>query len=158
MEIGYLVDFDGVILDSQERFKNVMKDNTNLYDWMEYLASIEWYSFLRECAEIDESLTVLKKLEYLQRLKGIITAIHSFKEGEEKLIFLREKSIYVPIIYTLPHQKKSDVYMPDECTVLIDDKLKNCVEWELAGGKSLLFDRNSTEEERGKIRTLKKLL
>ena len=48
--------------------------------------------------------------------------------------------------------------MPDEYTVLIDDKLKNCVEWELAGGKSLLFDLNSTEEERGKIRTLKKLL
>ena len=83
MEIGYLVDFDGVILDSQERFKNVMKDNTNLYDWIEYLSTIEWYSFLRECSEIDESLTVLKKLEYLQRLKGIITAIHSLKKGRK---------------------------------------------------------------------------
>ena len=158
MEKGYLVDFDGVILDSQERFKYVMKDNTNFYDWMEYLSSIEWYSFLRKCNEIDDALTVLKKLEYLNRLKGIITAIHGFKEGKEKLIYLREKGIHVPIIYTLPLQKKSEVYIPNENTILIDDKIKNCVEWELAGGKALLFDRNANEKDKGKIRTLKKLL
>ena len=106
MKEKYLIDFDGVILDSQDRFQEVMKDNINFFDWMEYLSSIEWYSFLRSCNEIDESISVLKELERLKKLKGIITAIHSFKEGQEKLYFLREQNIHVPIIYTLPHQKK----------------------------------------------------
>ena len=155
---GYLIDFDGVILDSQERFQDAMKDNTNYYDWMEYLSSLEWYNFLRECHQIDDSLTVLAKLQYLRKLKGIITAIHSFKEGEEKLIYLRENNINVPVYYTLPHQKKSDVYIPNNRTILVDDNLKNCIDWELSGGKSILFDRNYQGEEKGKIRTLKKLL
>ena len=154
----YLIDFDGVILDSQERFQSVMKSNTNFYDWMEYLSSIKWYSFLRECNEIDDSLSVLKRLQYLERLKGIITVIHSFEEGAEKLAFLREQSIYVPIIYTLPHQKKSDVYVPKPHTILVDDKKGNCLDWEQAGGKALLFDTKLEQEEKGKIRTLKKLI
>ena len=158
MKEKYLIDFDGVILDSQDRFQEVMKDNINFFDWMEYLSSIEWYSFLRSCNEIDESISVLKELERLKKLKGIITAIHSFKEGQEKLYFLREQNIHVPIIYTLPHQKKCDVYLPTKKLILVDDKKTNCLDWNLAGGKAILFDRNLAKEENGKIKTLKKLL
>ena len=35
MKEKYLIDFDGVILDSQDRFQEVMKDNINFFDWME---------------------------------------------------------------------------------------------------------------------------
>ena len=154
----YLVDFDGVILDSQDRFKSVMKDNNNLYDWMEYLASIEWYSFLRECNEIDESLSVLQELQRYKKLKAILTAIHSFKEGQEKLIFLREKRIEVPIIYTLPNQRKSEVIIPKPGLILVDDKISRVNEWIKDGGEALLFNPNLKKDEEGKIRTLKKLL
>lgn len=157
-EERYLIDFDGVILDSQDRFKSVMKDNDNLYDWIEYLASIEWYSFLRDCNEIDESITSLKELQYQNRLEGIITAIHSFKEGEQKLIYLREKEIEVPVIYTLPNQRKSEVYIPKPYIILVDDKIKNYRNWIEDGGNALLFDPRLENDEKGKIRTLKKLL
>ncbi len=154
----YLIDFDGVILDSQERFKKDMKDNKNLYDWIEYLSSIEWHKFLRECNEIDQSLTTLKKLQQLKKIKAILTRIHSFQEGKEKCIFLREKNIEVPVIYVLPEQKKSEVIIPKKNLILVDDDRKNCIDWEKDGGTSLLFQPNSTEQSKKMIKSLKQLL
>ena len=154
----YLIDFDGVILDSQERFKRVMKDNKDLYDWMDYLSSIEWYNFLRECYEIDDSLESIKKLQSLKRLKGIITRIHSFEEGKEKLLFLRENGIFVPIFYSLPEQKKSTVYIPNNEVILIDDDVNNCKDWERNGGQALLFKPNFEGNSKRIIKSLKDVL
>ena len=154
----YFIDFDGVILDSQDRFVSIMKNIEDLNEWINYLSSIAWHSFLRECNEIDNSIYVLKELQKNQRLKAIITSIHSFTEGKEKQIYLREKEIFVPIIYVLPEQKKSSVYIPNEHQILIDDKLSNCLDWELSGGKSLLFDPHETNPRKEKIKSLKQLL
>ena len=152
------IDFDGVILDSQERYKSIMLDNTNLNDWVEYLSSINWYEFLRECKEIDESLTTIKKLEKYRNLKGIITRIHAFTEGIEKASFLRENNISVPIYYVMPEQKKSQVVVPNKNRILVDDDIKNCFEWENAGGRAILLDNNSKIETKKIIKTLKSLL
>lgn len=154
----YFIDFDGVILDSQDRFVSSMKNVKDLNKWVEYLSSIAWNSFLRECNEIDDSITVLKELQKQQKLKAIITSIHSFTEGKEKQIYLREKNIMVPIIYVLPEQKKSSVYIPNKNQVLVDDKIKNCIDWELSGGKALLFDSHETSKRKEKIKSLKQLL
>ncbi len=158
MEKNYLVDFDGVILDSQDRFQADMKDNVDFNDWMEYLNSLNWYNFIRECSEIDESLSVLEQLQRLKKLRAIITSIHSFQEGKEKELFLREKNIIVPIIYVLPRQKKSEVYIPTIYDTLVDDKQKNCDEWILAGGSAILFDSHLEKPEKDKIKSLKQLL
>ena len=154
----YLIDFDGVILDSQERFNKDMKDNINLYDWIDYLSSIEWNKFLRECEEIDDSMTVLAKLQKYNRLKAIITRIHDFEEGKEKLIYLRERGIEVPVLYTLPEQRKSAVLIPKQDLVLIDDSKENCLDWELNGGKSLLFNPKDSTNDKKIIESLKQLL
>lgn len=154
----YLIDFDGVILDSQERYSRDMKDNRDLYAWIDYLSSIEWKKFLRECNQIDESLYVLNELQRYKRLKAIITRIHAFEEGKEKLIYLREKGIIVPVLYVLPEQKKSDVLIPNKSTVLVDDDPNNCFDWELAGGRSLLFKPDLTVNDEKTIKTLKQLL
>ena len=154
----YFIDFDGVILDSQDRFVSSIKNVKDLNKWVEYLSSIAWNSFLRECNEIDDSITVLKELQKQQKLKAIITSIHSFTEGKEKQIYLREKNIMVPIIYVLPEQKKSSVYIPNKNQVLVDDKIKNCIDWELSGGKALLFDSHETSKRKEKIKSLKQLL
>ncbi len=154
----YLIDFDGVILDSQERYKRDMKDNRDLYAWIDYLSSIEWYRFLRECNQIDESLSVLNELQRLKRLKAIITRIHAFEEGKEKLVYLREKGIKVPVLYVLPEQKKSEVLIPERNMVLVDDDYKNCIDWELAGGRSLLFRPDNALHDLKTIKSLKQLL
>ena len=123
----YLIDFDGVILDSQERFNKDMKDNINLYDWIDYLSSIEWNKFLRECEEIDDSMTVLAKLQKYNRLKAII-------------------------------KRKSAVLIPKQDLVLIDDSKENCLDWELNGGKSLLFNPKDSTNDKKIIKSLKQLL
>jgi hypothetical protein len=154
----YLVDFDGVILDSQERFMRDMKDNRDLYAWIEYLSSIEWHRFLRECQPIDDSLDVLRELQRLKKLKGILTRIHAFLEGKEKCLYMRESGILVPVLYVLPEQKKSQVITPNKGLTLVDDDPNNCQDWELAGGTALRFDPHYSGDDKKTIKSLKQLL
>ena len=135
-----LADFDGVLLDSQEKYNEIMGIETDFDLWMEYLNSIDWYNFLRSCNEIEGATETFLELQQLKILKGFITRIHSFDEGKEKCAFLREIGIYVPVYYALPMQPKSSVYLPDENTILIDDDIKNTIEWENSGGRSLLYN------------------
>jgi len=157
METKYLVDFDGVILDSQARFDKDMKGHID-EDWLDYLISIKWYEFLRECDEIDDSLSSLIKLQKYKKLKGIITAIHSMEEGKQKLIFLRENKIEAPIFYTLSGQMKNEIYIPTPDVVLVDDKPKNVENWEKANGRALLFKPNDVTNDKKIIKSLKQLL
>ena len=156
--MNYFIDFDGVILDSQDRFLIDMKDNIDFNDWFDYLNSLDWYKFLRECNEIDDSINTLKKLQELKQLKAIITSIHSLNEMKEKGLYIREKEIYVPILYVPPKTKKCEIYIPNKDDILIDDKIRNCNDWEIAGGSSILFDSHLEQPEKNKIKTLKDLL
>ena len=155
---GFYIDFDGVILDSQERFIEHMKTNTNLTDWINYLKSIEWYSFLRQCEQIDDSIDCLYELTKLKKLKAIVTRIHVYEEGIEKTRYLREKGIITPVYYVLQEQKKSTVIPPNKDMILIDDDVKNCKDWEQAGGSSILFDSNNQKNYKRKIKSLKEIL
>ena len=154
----YLVDFDGVIIDSMDTFRRDMKGKTGLDEWMEYLSSINWYKFLRECNEIDNSFNSLKELQELKKLHSIITRIHSFNEGIEKLRFIRENGINVPVLYTLPEQKKSEVFIPKKEFILIDDDVRNCKDWEHNSGDALLFKPELETDNKKIIKTLKNLL
>lgn len=157
MEKKYLVDFDGVILDSQARFDREMHSLLD-EDWFDYLINIKWYEFLRECEEIDESTKTLIELQHYRKLKGIITAIHSLEEGKQKLIYLREKQIEVPVFYTLPGQQKNEVFIPTPDVILVDDKIKNFNNWEAANGSALLFNPYDTTGNPKIIKSLKQLL
>ena len=143
-----LSDFDGVYLDSQREFLKVMKEETSLELWMEYLNTIDWKNFLRNCNEIDGSTDTFLELQKLKILRGFITRIHSFEEGKEKASFIRENGFYVPIYYVLPKQEKSVVYIPDEHVVLLEDDYSNAFEWELRGGRSLIYDPDKEDDKR----------
>ena len=119
-----LSDFDGVYIDSQRRFLEVMQNETSLVLWMEYLNSINWREFLRECDEMEHATDTFLKLQELKIFKGFITKIHSFEEGREKALFIREKGLDVPIYYVLPMQSKSRVYIPNRKIILLEE-LKN---------------------------------
>lgn len=154
----FYIDFDGVILDSQERFNKHMGNNIKFKDWIEYLNSIEWESFFKECKEIDDSVDCLKKLAKLKKLKAITTRIHVYEEGIEKINYLRNNGIVVPVCFVLPNQSKSIVIPPKKNMVLIDDDVQNCIEWEKDGGSSILFDPNSKGHYKTKIKSLKEIL
>ena len=154
----YIIDFDGVVLDSQAKFDENMKGNTNFCDWNEYLNSIEWREFYRSCNEIDDAFSTLTKLHYLKKLKAILTTIHSFNEGQEKSIILREKGVHVPVVFVLPNQCKSFIYPPEAGVILVDDKEQNCLDYETAGGKALIFKPDYKGNSKKVIKSLKELL
>ena len=153
-----LADFDGVYIDSQQRFLEVMKDEKSFILWMEYLTSINWKYFLYECEEMLNATDTFLELQELNILKGFITRIHSFDEGREKGKFIRDKGLIVPIYYVLPKQPKSVVYMPDEHTILLDDNYDNAIDWEDNGCKSIIFDPTSKTENKKLIKKLDSLL
>lgn len=145
-----LSDFDGVFLDSQDRYNEVMQGETALNPWMEYLNSIDWHSFLRQCNERPGASKTFLELQKLNILKGFITRIHSFEEGKEKSVILREAGLYVPIYYVLPEQPKSMVFQPNNRTIILEDDVRNTIDWEKNGGKSILYNPSapiSTEKE-----------
>lgn len=154
----YLIDFDGVVLDSQTRFDQVMNGNKDFFDWEKYLNSINWYEFYKTCKEIDNSFDSLRKLQETKKLFGFLTAIHSFDEGREKVRIIRENGIETPVMFVLPHQSKSIVYPPKKHIVLIDDKEENCVDYEKHGGKALVFKPLSKKQSKKTVKSLKELL
>lgn len=155
---GLLSDFDGVFLDSQSIYNEVMQGETELDPWMEYLNSINWYVFLRQCKEIPGATETFLELQKLNILKGFITRIHSFEEGKEKSIILREVGLYVPVYYVLPEQPKSMVFMPNNHTYLLEDDPRNAVDWEQNGGKSILYNPNIPNSNEKMVKKLSHLL
>ena len=153
-----LTDFDGVYVDSQDRFLEVMQDEKSFDLWMEYLNSINWRTFLKECEENENATETFLVLQELGILQGFITKIHSFEEGKEKSNFIRERGLIVPIYYVLPQQAKSTVYIPNRKTILLDDNYENVIDWEDKGGKSIIFNPNSKKENKKLIKKLDKLL
>ena len=153
-----LSDFDGVFLDSQKRFYDVMKDEKSIEKWMDFLNSINWKDFLRECELMPGALETFSELQRRNILKGFITVIHSFDEGKEKCIFLRELGIKVPIYYVLPEQEKSRVYIPNRKVVLLDDKEKNVEEWQKSHGKSILYNPEAKSCGKKYVKSLYDLL
>ena len=50
------------------------------------------------------------------------------------------KKILIPVFVVPPHTKKSEIYIPDPKSLLIDDSKKNIDDWNNHGGRGLLFD------------------
>ena len=153
-----LADFDGVLLDSQKKHNEIMGAETDFYLWMEYLNSIDWHTFLRNCNEIEGAFDTFLELQKLNILKGFITRIHSFDEGKEKVMILRDSGLYVPIYYALPMQPKSLVYKPNKSTYILDDDPANNKDWEKNGGKALLYNPNAKRNSQKTIKKIPNLL
>ncbi len=153
-----LADFDGVLLDSQKKHNEIMGAETDFYLWMEYLNSIDWHTFLRNCNEIEGAFDTFLELQKLNILKGFITRIHSFDEGKEKVMILRDSGLYVPIYYALPMQPKSLVYKPNKNTYILDDDPANNKDWEKNGGKALLYNPNAKRNSQKTIKKIPNLL
>ena len=135
-----LSDFDGVVLDSQKRFNEVLSADQSIEKWMDFLNGINWRKFLQECEFIPGAVETLLELQRMGILKGFIPKIHNLTEGTEKAFILRDLGFHVPIYYVLPEQEKSSVYIPNRKVWLLDDKEKNCDNWLQNGGKSILYD------------------
>ena len=78
---------------------------------------------------------------------------------EAKIEVLRSRKIQIPILFVPPHTKKSQIYLPNNGEILIDDSLKNLIDWKEKGGTGIYFsEENVPNQEFESIKTLEKIL
>lgn len=148
------VDFDGVILDTEELlFGSLRKlpnyDSLKEEDIVKYLQDINWRNILNSSSVINDSLYILKNSSIDDFT--ILTKIHSIdNEGIEKVRYLRENGIKQNIILVPYKAKKSDIVCAKD-NILIDDCLKNLSEWQQDYGYPMFFDKNDTNIDSWKV-------
>lgn len=162
METNYtFLDFDGVILDSEQRVKvliNKFQPNSKS-EWEEFFYSINWRELLEDSKHINNSVEIIKELELMKKKLMILTKIHTLDEMKAKTFDLREnRKITLPILFVPPHVRKSQIYMPTQHEILIDDSQKNVDDWIINGGNGILFDEMCEKETKNKVRSLEFLL
>ena len=106
----YLIDFDGVILDSEERMLDRKydlgfhdhKNKSEFEQYFEYtkLHPEEWDYIIREAKSINNSVEIIRELENLKKKIAILTKIHTIYEMEVKTDVLRDDlKILCPLIF-----------------------------------------------------------
>lgn len=162
------IDFDGVILDSEERmlerkdkagFHN-HRNKTEFYDYFDYtnIHQEEWDYIIREAISINNSVEIIQKLESLKKKIAILTKIHTLNEMKVKIDDLREhRKIFCPVIFVPPGVKKHKIVIPNG-QILIDDSKKNIKLWNENGGKGLIFDKTLSNNTNEKVKSLEFLL
>ena len=146
------IDFDGVILDSEERMLE-RKDNVGFHnhkeekefdDYFDYtnLHQEEWDYIIRGASPINNSVEIIRELESLKKRIAILTKIHTLNEMKIKIEDLREhRKIFCPVFFVPPGVKKHNIIL-----------------WNENGGKGLIFDRTLSDNINEKVRSLEFLL
>lgn len=162
------IDFDGVILDSEEKMLE-RKYNLGLCNhkskeefdrYFEYTNTHpeEWEHIIRDAKSINNSVEIIKELENLKRKIAILTKIHTLQEMKVKTEVLREElKIFCPVIFVPPGIKKHQVIIPNG-QLLIDDSKKNIIGWKENGGTGLIFDSSIENDTNDKVKSLEFLL
>ena len=138
------IDFDGVVLNTEERLEQMVESSG--LSWREFLLNLNWEQFLHESSELNEALSILRELEKRKREVSILTKVNSLYELREKIIYLRDKNINIPIIGVPVELAKSTIVIPKKGEILIDDFHKNIAKWNAAGGEGFLYSGNDDVE------------
>lgn len=162
------IDFDGVILNSEERMlerKYALglynhKDEKEFDFYFNYTNEHieEWDYIIREAVSINNSVEIIRELEALKKKIAILTKIHTLQEMRVKVDDLRNnRKINSPIYFVPPGIKKHQVIIPDN-QLLIDDYEKNVLSWIASGGRGYIFDENIEQNTNRKVKSLEFLL
>ena len=133
------IDFDGVIFDTENRVIEMKQQNSNM-SWDIFFESLDWFQLLEEAKVINNAIDYILEGQSKSKQIAILTKIHTLVEMQAKVKALRSRGIEVPILFVPPHVKKSQVYLPNNEEILIDDSLKNLVDWKQNGGTSIYFN------------------
>ncbi len=142
------IDFDGVILDTEDILFSNWNLNPNIHnlteqDKIKYVKNSNWKAIINEARELNDALYILKHSSTYDYT--ILTKIHSLEnEGYEKIKFLREKNIKQNIILVPYPLKKTDVVSALHNT-LVDDSIANLIDFETAGGYGLYFNKENKD-------------
>ena len=100
----------------------------------------------------------MKELQSRKEKIAILTKVHTLLEAQAKIYDLREnRKIEVPIMIVPAHVKKSQIYYPKNGEILVDDSSKNILDWNLKGGRGILF-AETEDYDNNKVKSLNFLL
>ena len=168
MEEYTFIDLDGVILDSEERMlerknKAGFTDDKGQkgYDaYFEYtnMHPEEWDYIIRGAKSINDSVEIIRELEFLKKKIAILTKSHTLYEMKVKTEDFREhRKIQSPIIFVPPEIKKHQIIIPCK-QLLIDDSKNNIKNWIENGGEGIVFDSKIAEDSPTAVKSLEFLL
>lgn len=166
--VNVYIDFDGVILNSEERMLERKfslgfcnhKDEKEFDLYFNYTNEHieEWDYIIREAVSINNSVEIIRELESLKRKIAILTKIHTLQEMKIKVDDLRNnRKINSPIYFVPPGVKKYQIIIPNN-QLLIDDYEKNVLDWIAAGGQGYIFDEKIEQNTNKKVKSLEFLL
>ena len=152
-ETYFMIDIDGVCIDTEQRIAKIAQE----IGWKEAFKSIDWHKHISSSKQINNSIDILKEVQ--QKLKKIqlLTQNHTSEEEIEKIEYFRKKGIYIPIVSVPPKISKSIIVPPsfyDGNVVLIDDKEKNVIDWNNAGGIGVYFLDTNQSDNLVKVKNL----
>lgn len=142
------IDFDGVILDTEELLFKEWRKNPNRHSLPEsekikYIQASDWDYILNYSEVINDSVYYLKYMD--PNSSFILTKVHSLEnEGSSKIKWIRKQGIEQSVILVPYDLKKCDV-VDAAGNILIDDCLKNLDEWVERGGKPIFFDYDNDD-------------
>lgn len=152
------IDFDGVVYDS-EKLVVARKEEFYQLTWDEFFEQLNWFDLLNEANVINKATDYILEAQQNRRNIAILTKIHTLLEMEAKVKKIRSLGIEIPIMFVPPHVKKSEIYLPKNGEILIDDSIKNLKDWSNNGGESIYFNENlETLPEYETVNTLKRIL
>lgn len=152
------VDFDGVIFDTEKRVIERKNRNPDI-SWDKFFESLDWFELLEESQVINDAIDYILEGQAREKQIVILTKIHTLVEMEAKVKALRSREVEVPILFVPPHVKKSQIYLPNNGEILIDDSLKNLIDWQQKGGTGVYFNEELVSVPQFRtIKTLSKIL
>ena len=153
------IDFDGVILDTEDilfyDWRNEPERFNMPWDTEErYVERARWNDILEQSSVINNAISILKNMDYKDT--AILTKVHSLgNEGVAKINYLRKCGVKQNIILVPYNMSKCDVVDVRD-NILIDDSIRNLVEWESMGGYPMFFDKdNSNLDSNGEYNSKK---
>lgn len=141
----YYIDFDGVILDTEELLfkewrKRIEHKKLSEIEKIRYVQEADWNYILNNSPVINDAIYYLKNIDFNSSV--ILTKVHSLtNEGSAKVNWIRRNGLKQSIILVPYDVKKSDMAMAGG-NILIDDCLRNLDDWVNNGGYPILFDIN----------------
>lgn len=118
------IDFDGVLVDTPKFISKELKIKGNSE---ETCKNFPWDYFLKNCNEIENNLTVLKKISQQNKVV-ILTHVYSDKEKSAKENFVYRKLKNIQII-SVPYYIDKNIIVNPKDNILIDDYSNNIEKW-----------------------------